>query len=171
MIQVKFVDTDTQTAGFLTKQSFPRDMWNRLMQLFNITLETTISCSYLKNCAQEQESGSVATSRSSHRSCALIWTRARSRSVARTGDLMSRFSDARDCRGVAHSAEESRCGVEPKFEGPDVVPRTDEVNKRNVCSSPVPCSLMVVFFFFFFHDFLSVRNCAPEQERESVENA
>ena len=32
--RVKF-NTDTQTAGFLAKQPFPHDMWNRLMQLLN----------------------------------------------------------------------------------------------------------------------------------------
>ena len=48
-IQIKHVDTKNQLADMLTKESFTRDEWNRLLRLFNIVSFSMFSCSHWCN--------------------------------------------------------------------------------------------------------------------------
>ena len=44
-IQIKYIDTKNQLAHILTKESFTRDEWNRLLCLFNISHFSSSDCS------------------------------------------------------------------------------------------------------------------------------
>ena len=48
-IQIKYVDTKNQLADMVTKGSFTRDEWNRLLRLFNIMNFSMFSCRHFSN--------------------------------------------------------------------------------------------------------------------------
>ena len=72
-IQIRYIDTKHQLADILTKRNFPRDEWNIILQLFNISHfsstccaknSSLISCTKKRVQEQKEEERIVAKSRS-----------------------------------------------------------------------------------------------------------
>ena len=56
-IQIKYIDTQNQLADILTKGNFPRDEWNHLLNLFNISHFSSTACIASMAKRAQQESG------------------------------------------------------------------------------------------------------------------
>ena len=56
-IQIKYIDTKNQLADILTKGNFTRDVWNHLLNLFNISHFSNTACSAAMAKRSQQDSG------------------------------------------------------------------------------------------------------------------
>ena len=56
-IQIKYIDTKNQLADILTKGNFPRDEWNHLLCLFNISHFSSTDCSEVMSKRTQKDSG------------------------------------------------------------------------------------------------------------------
>ena len=56
-IQIKYIDTKNQLADMLTNGNFPREKWNHLLCLFNISLFSSTNCSGVMSKRMQEESG------------------------------------------------------------------------------------------------------------------
>ena len=56
-IQIKYIDTKHQLADILTKGNFTRDVWNHLLNLFNISHFRSTACTAAMAKRSQQESG------------------------------------------------------------------------------------------------------------------
>ena len=56
-IQIKYIDTKNQLADILTKGNFTRDVWNHLLNVFNISHFSSTACTAAMAKRAQQESG------------------------------------------------------------------------------------------------------------------
>ena len=56
-IQINYIDTKNQLADMLTKGNFPRDEWNHLLCMFNISNGSCTDCSEVMSKRTQKDSG------------------------------------------------------------------------------------------------------------------